>query len=598
MSARTAALAIGLALAAVIPIAAPVAAQDPPPPGECPTEMPIAQVQEGQTGIGWTVPRGTAPRPFAVEVVGVFPDGIRPNFDIILIRVSDMPGHQFIENARGIWGGMSGSPVYIDDKLIGAVAWGFSAGPSRLGGVTPIDEMQRVGDLDLSPAVLSDPLRRAIRRTAPATVQAADFGQLRIPMNLADSRTRGPRGGSARERARMRARFDLPARLADRGVEVIPITVGARAARNARPAASTLAPGGNFAASLSVGALDAVGFGTTTLVCGDRVLAFGHDFFLTGATNMGAHDATALDVVDDPTFGPYKLAVAGELAGKVTQDRGAAIAARLDRTPESFLVDSVVSRSAAGATSTATTRVFAQTPRFLVSVLPSDHAFFELLDFIDAFEDGSVGIDLEVSGRREDGSPFTVRFGDRWIGAERPGEEFFDSVSAGAVGVGLMLSWLVDNPFDRITLDDVEMDLDVGGPDRWLIVDVAVEVNGGDPQVGPVCVQRGDDLTAVLTLDSMPGHRVSTHEIDIRVPRQFGALHVRGGKGLDPFFDPGAFDGFDGLLRKLRQSSRADEAVARIVKNGATQASDRTLLDRVIVGGATVKLLPPSDPAC
>jgi hypothetical protein len=113
-----------------------------------------------------------------------------------------------------------------------------------------------------------------------------------------------------------------------------------------------------------------------------------------------------------------------------------------------------------------------------------------------------------------------------------------------------------------------------------------------------VCVQRGDDLTAVLTLDSMPGHRVSTAEIDIRVPRQFGALHVRGGKGLDPFFDPGAFDGFDGLLRKLRQSSRADEAVARIVKNGATQASDRTLLDRVIVGGATVKLLPPSDPAC
>jgi hypothetical protein len=456
--------------------------------------------------------------------------------------------------------------------------------------------MQSVGDLD--DVAFSAALRRALRRTAPAAAQVADFGQLPIPMLLADSRTRGPRGASPRKRAQMRARFDLPARLADRGVEVIPMSVGARAARNARPAASTLVPGGNFAASLSVGSLDAVGFGTTTLVCGDRVLAFGHDFFLTGATNMGAHDATALDVVDDPTFGPFKLAVAGELAGKVTQDRGAAIAARLDRTPESFLVDSSVSRTSGGPTDEATTRVFAQTPRFLVSVLPSDHAFFQLLDFIDAFEDGSVGIDLEVSGRREDGSPFTVRFGDRWIGAERPGEEFFDSVSAGAVGVGLMLSWLVDNPFDKITLDDVVMDLDVGNPNRWLIVDVAVGVNGGDPEFGPVCVQRGDDLTVVLTLESVPGGGESTHEIDIRVPRRFGALHVRGGKGLDPFFDPGAFDGFDGLLRNLRQSSRADEAVARIVKNGVTQVSNRTLLNRVIVGGATVKLLPPSAPGC
>jgi hypothetical protein len=235
-----------------------------------------------------------------------------------------------------------------------------------------------------------------------------------------------------------------------------------------------------------------------------------------------------------------------------------------------------------------------------VSVLPSDHAFFELVRFIDAFEDGSVGVDLTVTGRREDGRQFTVNFGDRWIGAERPGEEFFDSISAGAVAVGLMLSWLVDNPFDRVTLESVHMNLDVGGANRWVITDVTVAREGEEPQAGSsVCVARGDELTVGVTLVPERGTGAPTHlDFRIQVPRRFGALHVRGGRGLQPFLDPGAFDGFDGLLRHLRRAPRSDEAIVRIVKDGVRQASNRVLLDRVIVGNAVVKLVPLASPEC
>jgi hypothetical protein len=231
--------------------------------------------------------------------------------------------------------------------------------------------------------------------------------------------------------------------------------------------------------------------------------------------------------------------------------------------------------------------------------MPSDHAFWELETFIDGFEDGSVGMDLRVSGRREDGSPFTVSIGDRWIGADRPNEMFFDSLSAGAIGVGQMLSWLVDFPSERVTLEDVHMDLDVGAASRWIITGMSVGRNGGPPVFdSPVCVRQGDRLTAVVDLESKPGGETAQRVLEIRVPRTFGALNVRGGNGLDPFLDPGRFDGFDGLLRYLRRAPRADEAIIRIVKNGAVQRSGRTQLNRVIEGAATVKLERIGSPAC
>ena len=73
-----------------------------------------------------TVVRGVDPRPFAVEVIGKFDDGVLPDHDVILFRASDLPGHEFIAK-NGIWAGMSGSPVYID------VSSGYSSITTNLG---------------------------------------------------------------------------------------------------------------------------------------------------------------------------------------------------------------------------------------------------------------------------------------------------------------------------------------------------------------------------------------------------------------------------------------------------------------------------------
>ena len=287
-----------------------------------------------------------------------------------------------------------------------------------------------------------------------------------------------------------------------------------------------------------IGILVAAGIGTVTYVCDDKVLAFGHPMLFTGQTNLGAHLANAIDIADDATCCPFKLAVLGALIGRVGQDRVSAISARTDRLPDVNRVTSVTRQGAKERN--AESFVPVRTPPFYALIFPADHAFAQILAVVDAFEDGSVGIALDVRGHRGDGSEFRIRFGDRWIGAERRGEEFFNSADAGGFGSGLMLSWLVENGFEPVTLDRVEIDLDVGSANRWVITDMAVARNGGAPQGGSsVCVRRGDMLTAHVTLESEPGNGVQTERSRSGSRGGSAPCTSAAGEGWSPSWTPG-----------------------------------------------------------
>ena len=97
--------------------------------------MPLADVRPGMVGQALTVFQGTKPEPFKIRVVSVMRNFL-PKQDVILIRAED-PRVEF----SGIVAGMSGSPVYIDGKLVGAVAYAWSFAKEPLGGVTPIESM-------------------------------------------------------------------------------------------------------------------------------------------------------------------------------------------------------------------------------------------------------------------------------------------------------------------------------------------------------------------------------------------------------------------------------------------------------------------------
>ncbi|MQA83784.1 MAG: hypothetical protein GEV03_03880 [Streptosporangiales bacterium] len=141
------------------------------------------------TGSGLTVSKGTTPEPFQVTVQGVLEDGIAPGVDMIVVE-ADSPT---LDRVGGIWAGMSGSPVYADDgRIIGAVAYGFSLGPSKIGGITPAEEMLEVLD---DPAqvqatrakeklALPEAMQRELVASGAASEQQVEQGLGRLPLPL------------------------------------------------------------------------------------------------------------------------------------------------------------------------------------------------------------------------------------------------------------------------------------------------------------------------------------------------------------------------------------------------------------------------------
>src|SRR5215470_13723615 len=105
-----------------------------------PDTYPLSKVHRGQTGYGMTTFAGNTPERFTFEVVSVVHNFL-PKQDIILVK-SDDPKLA----VSGFWQGMSGSPLYLDDKLVCAFSYGFRFNKVSLGGCTPIDYMKREGD--------------------------------------------------------------------------------------------------------------------------------------------------------------------------------------------------------------------------------------------------------------------------------------------------------------------------------------------------------------------------------------------------------------------------------------------------------------------
>src|SRR5262245_23977236 len=97
--------------------------------------LPLDQVRPGMKGVGRTVFEGTRIDEFSVEIIGVL-DNIGPKQNLILARLQGGP----LANT-GVIAGMSGSPVFVDGKLVGAVAYGFPFSKETIAGITPIGEM-------------------------------------------------------------------------------------------------------------------------------------------------------------------------------------------------------------------------------------------------------------------------------------------------------------------------------------------------------------------------------------------------------------------------------------------------------------------------
>ena len=124
--------------------AAPAAELTPPKAGK-PEILPLKDVKPGMHAIAWTVFSGMTPEPVPVEIIGVWKNAMGPRQHVIMAKMGGKA------ERTGVAGGMSGSPVYVDGKLIGAVALRLSQfSPDAICGITPIESMLEIQDLDMS----------------------------------------------------------------------------------------------------------------------------------------------------------------------------------------------------------------------------------------------------------------------------------------------------------------------------------------------------------------------------------------------------------------------------------------------------------------
>lgn len=411
--------------------AAPVAAA----PDPCPEIMSVRQLGRqlraadaggpAVVGTGLTVTRGTEPVTFTAENFSVLVNGLGPDRDLIL---ADLSGAG-IDTGAGVWAGMSGSPVYVDDKLVGAVAYSLSFGPTPLAGITPAEDMVDLLDgSSTSTAAAARELPSRVRLTASQRRQvaargAADVGfELRaLPVPLSFSSVGPERMGWLRDGAR--------------GSTMLPVAGGGVAANTAPGDPADIKAGGNFAAALSYGDITAAGVGTTTMVCGDQALAFGHPFSWSGRTRLSTHGAVADRIVRDPIFGGFKLARPTAPVGRVTSDRKAGLRATLGAAQ-------------VPSTTPVTSRVVAARPDDTVSnidrgrtevVRGRDLPFLSLLHMLvnidhatDRIGPGSSRLTWTVDGRYQ-GEPFTFqrtnRYTSRWDVAEASIFELYGTIS-------------------------------------------------------------------------------------------------------------------------------------------------------------------------
>jgi hypothetical protein len=560
-------------LLAVPAAAKPLApAADIPPASDCPAVIPTSALTDGMTGQGLTVVRGATPQPFAVEILGVLDDGIGAGRDMIIIEVSDLPGQNVISAGGGIWGGMSGSPVYINGQLLGAVSYGFSASPSPIGGVTPAADMLDLLGLPSSTArkaaaakaapaavALSAGERKAIDARATAAVPRGSLEVLPMPMSLS--------GLSPQRVSRFQAEADAG------GLSAIAYA-GSKAAAPSAAALARPTAGGNFGAVLSYGDLTVAAFGTTTAICGNEALAFGHPFNYAGPVNNGANGGNSLAIIKDNTFGSFKMANLGAPFGTVDQDRLAGIRSDLTRTPALTPIRSTIRNLDNG------TRRRGQTLAADRVQLPAITAFGLLASYdvtFDEIGDGRASVDWTITGRRAGNRPFTLTRGNKFASLK-------DVAGEAASDPAIAVESLLYNEFEPVTIDKVSLLSQISTSYRhYTITKIESSVNGGafsTPRV--LRVRGGSTLQIRVTMRPYQSTQTRTTTLSMIVPRakgRVGSLMVTGGAELAAaggeeeegcLISPELCEeqneaSFDALLTNLAKDWRNDEVAARLV---------------------------------
>jgi hypothetical protein len=287
--------------------------------------MPESEVKAGMHGVAYTVFEGTTPEPMEVEILGILGSMAGPKSDVILARL-----HGAKAEYTGVVAGMSGSPVYIDGKLVGAIAYRigeFSKEP--ICGITPIANMLEINELDKSSggdiARSSNSQRQEATRTSgPGIPSAADAAAVGYANLLKPIDTPLVFSGFREDTMRLFAQDFASA-------GIMPVMGAGSVTNDKQP--EPIEPGSAVSALLVRGDMSIAGTCTVTYIDATHLLACGHPILQSGNIDMPMTKARVLATLPSPQ-NSFKIVNTTETIGAFVQDRHTGIMGRFDREPE------------------------------------------------------------------------------------------------------------------------------------------------------------------------------------------------------------------------------------------------------------------------
>lgn len=498
--------------------------------------MAVQDVQPGMKGIAKTVVAGRTIEPFDVEVLGVLKDK-GPSGDLILAKFSG----PVMDQTGGIAQGMSGSPVYINGKLVGAVAYGWSFADGKIGMITPIEDMVKLWTLPDKEEISEK--EKSMDGLVPIATPLMTMGMDNAALAWFSSK--------------------LPQ------YKFLPVDTASSASDDK---AYPLEEGSSIAATFITGDVKMGAIGTVTYVDKDRVVAFGHPFMKKGALDYFMHNAYIFTIVKSVSSA-FKLGSIGAEIGTVQQDRGAGIAGTQGQMMGGIPMRIHVGDEDTGAAHDYTVRIIED--RELTPVLAATSVYTFLNKILDRSGGGTADIEYTI---REQGTkdPFFTRHTMYYSGKninEKSVDELYN-----------VLDILMKNEFKTYSPMDIQVKVNVTSDKKVARI---VEATAS-----PVVVSPGDTIDLVVQLHPYRGE-VRTERLAYTVPKDQplgqATLEIRGG-GVTPLpyviekqkynlTDEilqrlRTYKDFDDLKEKLETEDTNQELVVEILQNGVSMVDD------------------------